>query len=425
MLFTKIKTYFTRSEFIKNSAILVSGTTIAQLIPIAISPILSRIYSPEDFGVLTIFSSLTIIFSSLANGKYELAMVLPKKDSDALNLLAFAIYLSGILSLVLMIAILFFHDFFIKLLDAEKLGGWLYLLPLVVFFLAGNNSMTYYYTRMKNYKIQAKSKVVKAIATSIIQLGLFFLNKGILALITGFSVGHFTGNTSMLRGILKDKEQTKTIKFPKMLAMAKRYSKFPKMNIPATFFSLGSSEMPGILIAPIFNTATLGLYSFGYRMLSLPSSFIGLSISQVFMQSANDEFQKTGKCIKIFNSVLKKMLLIGIPFFGILAFVAEPVFGFVFGKEWAIAGYYAQLLTPFLFFRFVVGSLSSLLYVFEKHTILLILQIVMFIITIISFLLSYLLKLEFDIFLIIFSSSLSLYYLVYLFLLWLIAQKKL
>ena len=77
-----------KSEFSRNVLTLMTGTTIAQAIPIAISPILTRIYTPEDFGILALFVAISTIFGSIANGRYELAIMLPKKDEDAINIFA-------------------------------------------------------------------------------------------------------------------------------------------------------------------------------------------------------------------------------------------------------------------------------------------------------------------------------------------------
>ena len=84
-MLTKLKP---KSEFTRNVLTLMTGTTIAQAIPIAISPILTRLYTPKDFGVLALFVAITSIFGSIANGRYELAIMLPKKDEDAINIFA-------------------------------------------------------------------------------------------------------------------------------------------------------------------------------------------------------------------------------------------------------------------------------------------------------------------------------------------------
>ncbi|MBN2893860.1 MAG: oligosaccharide flippase family protein [Bacteroidales bacterium] len=421
----KILAKISGSEFNKNSLTLISGTTIAQLLPIAVSPILTRIYTPEDFGVLALFMSLSMILSIVATGRYELAILLPKKDSHGFNLLALSIILAGIFSVILMIALFFFHDFFVDLLDNPKIGGWLYLLPIVVFFLSGYNALNYFHTRFKNYKILAKYRILRSGVMSVFQIGLFFLHNGILALVSGYSLAQLSGNTAMMREALKNKELRKSVSKVKIIALAKKYSNFPKSTLFANLLNKGSSEMPNILITPIFNSSILGFYSLGYRLLAVPSTFIGGSLSQVFMQAANEEIIKTGKSNIIFKSVFKKLLLIGIPFFTILALTAEPVFGFVFGKEWTVAGTYAMYMSPLLFTRFVVSTLSVVLYVFEKHAIILFIQITMFILSVGIFLSAFIFKLDIQNFLLLYSLILTAFYLIYLFILWKAANAKL
>ena len=101
-----------KSEFSRNVLTLMTGTTIAQAIPIAISPILTRIYTPEDFGLFAIFIAITSIFGSMANGRYELAIMLPTKDEDAINIFALGFIISTFISLVLLLLVVLFHDFF-------------------------------------------------------------------------------------------------------------------------------------------------------------------------------------------------------------------------------------------------------------------------------------------------------------------------
>ncbi len=423
-MIAKIKKYITKSEFLKNSLILVSGTTLAQLLPLAISPILTRLFSPDDFGVLALFTSLSLIFANLASGKYEMAIILPKKDTSAINILALCFYISFFVTFFLLISVILFHDFFVEILKTDKISVWLYVLPFVVFFLAGYNSLTFFYVRLKNYKIQAQNKVIRSFVTSILQLAFYFTKSGIFALVGGYSFGQLSGNVAMLRGVLKNKKLISQIKKAKMIALSKRYNNFPRITLPATLFNRASTEIPNIFITPFFDAATLGFYSLSYRILSLPSGFIGESISQVFMQTANDEVKSNGNCVRVFYSVLKKLTLIGLLFFTVIAIFAEPIFGFVFGKQWAVAGVYAQILSPLLFFRFLVGSLSSLLYIFEKHKIILFLQIGMFVLSIIIFIVSFYLKLTFVEFLYFFSISLSVFYIVYLIILHLVAQTK-
>ncbi len=414
---------FISSEFNRNSLVLVSGTTIAQLLPIIVSPILTRLYSPEDFGVLALFMSLSMILSLLATGRYELSLILPKKDSEAFNLLNLIFIIAIIFSLFLLLAILLFHDFFVGVLKEPNISLWLYFLPLTVFFLGGYTALTFYHTRLKNYKIISTYKVARSFTMASVQTGLFFLRNGTLALVLGYILAQIIGFLGLLKKVFIKNKQLKFNKL-KVIALAKRYKKFPFMTLPSSLLNKLSSEMPNLLITPLFSSTILGFYSLGYRILTAPSTFIGVSISQVFMQSATEEMHKTGKSSRVFISTLKKLLVIGIPFFLVLYFTAEPVFGFVFGKEWTIAGTYAKILTPFLFTRFVASPLSAVLYVFEKHEILIGSQITIFLLSIATFAIGHFFLTNFQNFLLLYSVSLSVYYVMYLFISYLIANKK-
>ena len=74
------------SEYIRNTLTLVSGNTLAQLIPLLAEPVLTRLFPPEDFGLLALFISISSLFAIVATGRYELAVMLPSKDEDAVNL---------------------------------------------------------------------------------------------------------------------------------------------------------------------------------------------------------------------------------------------------------------------------------------------------------------------------------------------------
>ena len=127
MMLNKLKP---KSEFSKNVLTLMTGTTIAQAIPIAISPILTRIYTPEDFGVLALFVAITTIFGTIANARYELAIMLPKKDEDAINIFALGFIITCFISLILLILVLVFNDYFTKLLGNDEISFWLYFVPI-------------------------------------------------------------------------------------------------------------------------------------------------------------------------------------------------------------------------------------------------------------------------------------------------------
>ena len=314
-MISKIKQYITRNEFTKNTLILISGTVIAQLLPIAISPILTRLYTPEQFGVLSLFTALSILFGNTVAGKYEQAILLPQKKNDAIHLLAVGTVLTlGFAAITLVVVILFAGKISV-LLKTPQIKPWLFVLPLSFTGLSLFNLLNYYGTRKKDYKLIALSKINRATATSLIQIGLSFL-KTAFGLISGLITGYYAGLMTLFYKYAKNKEfKGVKIKKHKLIALARYYKKFPFFSAPATLINRLATDMPNYLIPPFFGINELGLYALAFKIMSVPSYFIGDSISQVYTQEISEELRKTGSVHKTYFSTLKKLTALALPFF--------------------------------------------------------------------------------------------------------------
>ena len=404
-----------QSEFSRNVLTLMTGTTIAQAIPVAISPILTRIYTPEDFGVFALFIAISTIFGSIANGRYELAIMLPKKDEDAINIFALGFIITSAISILLLVFVLMFNKHFTTLLNNNEIGIWLYFIPIAVFFIGLFNILNYFNNRRKNYKDLRNATVIKSIVLAIVQLSIGLLKQGASGLISGQIVSQFFANTRLLKNIISDKLLISKISKVKMIALAKRYKNFPKFSMWAGLANTLSTQLINILITLFYSISTLGFYSLVQRVLILPSSLIGGSIGQVFFQEATKEKQQTGTVTHSFNATLKKLIIIGIIPFGILYFTVEELFAFIFGEEWRIAGVYAGIMMPLFYIRFFVSPLTIMNIIFPKNHIGLYWQIGLLILHTIILVISSILSFSFEIYLYIMTGIISLYYLFILY----------
>ena len=356
-----------KSDFSKNFLTLLTGTTIAQALPIAFSPILARIYTPEDFGLSAIFFAIIAIISVFSTGKYELAIIIPVKKEDAINIFFLGFILLSIISLISLVIIIIFNSHITQIIGIEEISQWLYFIPFAVFLTGIFNLLNFYNTRLKKYKDISKSLVIKSFISSVTQLTIGFLRDGVLGLIVGQLFSQFFANLKLAKNIFNDKELIKKVSKNKIISLAIKYKKFLKFSTIASFLNTSSQQIISVLIPTFFNTATLGFYAMGQRVLSIPTTIIGTSIGQVFLQEAQDEKMKTGFSRFIFLSTLRKLLLIGIPMFIFIFIFIEDLFVFVFGENWAFSGLYAKILVPLFFFRFISSALSPVLIVFEKQ----------------------------------------------------------
>jgi len=363
-----IKKIRPKSEFSRNVLTLMTGTTIAQAVPIAISPILTRLYSPKDFGVFALFVSIVAIFGSIVGARYELAIMLPRKDEDAINIVALCLLLVSIMSFVMLFIVVVLNAQITNLLGNQEMSTWLYLTPVSVFLIGFFNTLKYYNNRIKNYKDIAKASIYKSLILVIVQIAVGVIKPGVTGLISGSLVSSFFANIKLLKNTVAN-NKLPLIKLLKIIALAKRYRDFPKYSMWATLINTLSNSLVDVLISILYNAATLGHYSLVQRVIGAPTLLIGSAIGQVFFEQAAKEEQQTGKAVKAFKSTVKKLLLIGIPTFLILFVTVGDLFALVFGEEWRVAGEYAQVLLPMMFIKFISSPLSSMLFIGNKQKI--------------------------------------------------------
>ena len=412
-IFNRIKNKELKSEFNRNMLTLMTGTTIAQAIPIAITPILTRLYTPEDFGVFAIFIAITSIFTVIVNGRYELAIMLPQKDEDAINIAALGLLISICFSLLFLALIIFFNTSITNFLGNKEISYWLYLMPFVIFISGAFNVLKYLNIRKKLYKEIAKTDINKSISISIIMTVYGFIKSGATGLILGRIISQIFGNLSLAKNI-PQKYDIKKIKKFKIIKMAKKYKKFPKFSIWAGLANSSSRELVKIFISYIYSIKTLGFYFLPERVLGAPSVFISDSMGKIFFQQASNEKAKTGYAKKTFVNTLKKLSIISIVIFSILFFIIEDVFILVFGENWSVSGTYAKILIPLFCIRFVVSPLSLMSFIFNKNEIEMLWQFTLLAIYLLTASLAFYLKLSMENYLYIMVITVSLHYLILL-----------
>jgi O-antigen/teichoic acid export membrane protein len=413
-----------KSEFSRNIIALMTGTTIAQAIPIAISPILTRMYSPQDFGVFAIFLAINAITGVIAGAKYEEAIILPKNNKNALNLVVLSVLISFIFSFFLALFILLFNSQIVSMLGEPKIKYWLYFVPLTTFILAIYNSLNYYNIRNKTFKNISISQVSKSSSSAIVQVFIGLIQTGPFGLILGQIISYFTGNFILFKTLKEDinkKNIKKEITKKTIKSVAKEYSKFPKYSLPSIFINSLNLNIINFLISSIFSITTLGFYSITQRLIAIPAKVIGSSFSQVYFQKASIVFNSNGNTRLLFVKTLKQLIVT--PIYIILFFIAEPLFAFVFGEKWRIAGLYAQILIPLAFVKFLSGSLETTLVIHQKQQYLLLINVLLILSTVVVFFFGYKYDIDFSTILKYYVILLSFDYGLILFLSWFFSKK--
>ena len=348
------------------SLLMLPAVAIAQALPIAASPVLTRIYTPDDFGVAALFLAIAAVMASVVNGRYELAIGMPESDEDAINIAALGAVISVMVSGVFLALIAVFGKTIASLTNTDAITPWLYLIPVSVLLTGLFNVLSYTNNRLGKFTDIAKANVYKSAASTVTQISLGWLAKGASGLIVGSLVAQLVSNIKLYRNV-KAHFRLGQISRQKAIALARRYKSFPKYSMWSGVLNTTAHNSLTFFMPIVFGLATLGLYNLATRVLSAPAALISSAIGQVFLREATKERQLHGHAKTSFNKTVKQLVLIGAPIFTVIFLFAEPIFGLVFGESWRKAGAYAAALTPLLFAQFVVSTVSMMNVVFEKN----------------------------------------------------------
>lgn len=349
------------SGFLKNVLTLISGTTLAQLIPLLIAPVLSRLYTPGDFGILGLYISIVAVVGVISTGRYELAIVLPQKDRDAVNILGLASLLVILVSLLSLFAILLFGRPISRFFDEPGIRPYLYLIPVSVAFIGFYQIFNYWSTRKKTFRRNAAARISQTSSTAAVNTGLGFAGAGSAGLIVGTVIGQAAGALALASGFLrKSGVYRRQINRSEMKANGKKYINFLRINTPHAFIdSLQANSLIYVIMA-FFSKFIVGSYSFAFRIIKAPVGLVGNAIYQVLYQEASVALQQGREIRPMILKIYKALFLTGLPVFTILFLFTPEIFSFVFGEEWRTSGEIARILIPYLFINFLASPVSCI-----------------------------------------------------------------
>jgi len=360
--------------------VLILGTGLAQLIPVALQFPLRKFFTPEEFGTFAVYYGIVSILAILANFRYSTTIVIPKEDNDGLNLLSGSIILSFVFSILTFLFFLFFGEFIIDYFEfPNALKKWMLLIPLSIFLVSSHLSLSYWLTRKKMFKGLAFNKVSRRSSEGISQylFGSFKTNGG---LIWGTLIGDLFNFFTYLYQVKISAPNFKSITFTNIKNQLKRYADFPKYSLLPSFLDSFSLALPVFIITSLYSEKITGQYDLTVKILSVPLALISLAISQVLIQKIS-ELKNNQK--KVFPTIKKTFIgLSGLSVIGILVFYffGKNIFTYAFGEEWKLAGELSEILVFTYGVRFIVSPLTSTFIALEKVKISSIWQVFYFII---------------------------------------------
>lgn len=377
-----IKSAIKNRSFLSNVLKLMSGTVVAQIIGVLITPILTRLYAAEAFGESALFMSMASIIGVVACLKYELAIVIPEKDEDASHVVSVSLFVLITVTLLIAFIVAVGNDFIVRIFNKPGFSNYIGWLPAMVFFLGFNLIMNYWYSRKNKFGRTALSRITISLTTQGVKLGAGFLSMASGgAIIAANLFGQLAGGVHLALKLFKDTDKFQLVFSPVQIKQtALRYKKFPIFSSLSALLNTASQQMPVLVMSYFFESSIVGYYAFGLGLLSLPMALIATSVSQVFYQKACELKTTGGK--EISSQIFVSLFGLGFFPFASISLYGKLIFVVVFGDNWAVAGLYAQLLCIWSLFMFIARPLSMSISVYELQQTGLVLQIILFVLRI-------------------------------------------
>lgn len=364
-----VRARFPEGSFGRNVAVLAGGTAAGQVLAALASPILTRMYTTEEFGTLAVYVSVLAILVVISSLSYELAIPMPDDDGVGANLLGVALLtVFGMVGLTTILA-LTVGDAAAGLIESEGLARFLWVLPVGVFGAGIFQALSYWAIRAGAFADIARARLLQGGGMVATQIGAGLAGAGTLGLLAGDVVGRSAGGTRLaLLAWREHIEAIRQVTWQGMRAAASRYRRFPIFQSWGVLLNTIGTQIPPVLFAAFYGLDEAGLFGLSYRIVGIPLTLIGGAVAQVYLREAAIEARTpSGRLPSLFSATARKLLLVGLGPALILVAAGPAVFGFVFGDAWTEAGTYARIMGVMLLAQFVVAPLSQTLNVLERQ----------------------------------------------------------
>jgi O-antigen/teichoic acid export membrane protein len=347
----------TKRPFVRGVISVASGAAIAQLVGVLLSPIITRLYGPEAYGVFDVFVSATGVLVPLAGLTYQHAIALPSDDRDALALLGLSNRISLGVSAIVALILAVFADQIARVLHFPG-SSWMLLLIAPMILLTGlRGALNQWLIRQRRFTIIGGVDAGKELVIGGTKIGVGTVAPTAGALVLMTVVGSVLHTVLLLVGVRSSWRRPSKARREdareRRRSVARNYADFPLYREPQVFLNGLSMGLPPILLAAFFGPLVAGLYGIGRRVLQLPALLVSQSVGTVFLPHVAETARAEGDVKRLILRATVALAAVGVIPFGLIIILGPQMFGLVFGSEWTTAGEYARWLSLWSYCLFI------------------------------------------------------------------------
>lgn len=348
--------------FFKSLSIALSGGILVQLIGVMTAPIITRIYSPEVFGVFSSITAYASVLVPLLIFSYSLVLVLPKLSKNAFSLLGVSIVISSILTIFLIITV--------KFIDLAFINDWGLAIIIIAWHLSVVQLYSYWFIRENKFAFRAKYLVIQALVVTLSKIVFGYKFSSVESLVYStvipgvlliFYLGYkvFKDN----KYLVEHESISKIVK--RSIYNVKSYFYIVKFRTPQNMLVSFNSMLPLLAIPMVYNSYYAGIFALTRTVLMMPGTLISTSIGDVIYPRLNRAVKNSSRISYDLTKIIIGITLLGLVPLVMLNIWGEDLFSFVFGVQWELAGKLSGVLSFWVFISLVNKPLIVLIPIFN------------------------------------------------------------
>ena len=362
-------------SFARNVGVLTGGTAFAQALTVLALPLLTRLYTPQDFALLAVYVALIAIITVVSCLRYNIAIPLPEDDADGMALLGMSLFSATVISALLTLPVLLFPSATAVLLGQPGIASYLWMVPLGVFLASTYNALQYWSSRKKRFGLVTRTRMTRAVGGIGTQAAVGVAAASPFGLIFGHMLYGGLGVLGLARNLWRqDSSALRALRFKRITTQAAVYRRFPLWSVPESLFNTAGVQLPIILIAATAVGPEAGFLMLAMRVMGLPMGLVGSSVAQVFLAEAPAK-HRDGSLPAFTRRTMWALLKTGAPPLIVIGVLSPFLFPLVFGPDWTRAGWLVAWMTPWFVLQFVASPVSMVLHVTGRQSLAMALQL--------------------------------------------------
>jgi len=346
-----------------------SSTAVAQILNFLFSTIISRLYDPSEFGILSLFGSITALMVVAGTLSYENAIPISENDEESVTIFYLSLAILFAYSITIMLISIFFGRTILSLLKADVLVKYIYLIPISIFLTGLYNILLQWNLRVKDFSSISRTKLSQSIFGNLVKIIFGVLRLGPIGLLVGQIASQGAGTRTLSKSFVRSQKNVNVrLEKSKIFGSAKLYKNFPLFYVPDQLVNAAGLQLPNFFLAALYGNEVLGMYTMANSVVSLPMILIGDSISNVFFSEVASIGKSDPQSVRRLSlNLFKKLFLLSLIPLAIFSLFSPPLFSIIFGKKWYEAGKYAVILSFVSFSRLVFVPISRVYTIYNKQ----------------------------------------------------------